>query len=111
MTARQQSIDFGRTLKEAGMCKALDHANQVHPDWSERAYSFLREFVKGTRGEFMAEDVRAAAEGIVPEPLNKKAWGGIFFKAAYWKVIERVRYDKVKTPTSHQANASVWRAV
>lgn len=107
----QHSINFGKQLKEAGMKKSLDSANQVHPDWSEKAYSFLCEFVKKSKGEFLAEDVRVAAEGVIPTAPHGRAWGGIVSKAAYWKVIRRVGFRKVKNPTAHNAMASVWRAV
>lgn len=107
----QHSINFGNTLKQEGMKRSLATAERVNPGWQQAAYSFLCEFVKKSKGEFLAEDIRVAAEGVIPTAPHGRAWGGIISKAAYWKVIRRVGFRKVKNPTAHNAMASVWIAV
>lgn len=101
----------GKELKDLGMSRAIDKAERVSPGWKEQAYNFLKDFASKTKQCFMAEDVREASKGYVPEPENKRAWGGIMAKAAHAKIIRKVDIKPVKNPTSHQANATVWQRV
>lgn len=104
----QQQLDFtGRELMEIGMNKAVSHADEVIPEWSTEAWSFLLKFAD-TGEPFMAEDVRAASSGIVPPPPSLRAWGAIFRKAAKAGVITRIGFRNVSNPLAHNTPASVW---
>jgi hypothetical protein len=95
--------------KQDGIDQAMRHADQVHPEWSERAYAFLEGFVKVQTGEFMTEDVRAAAGGHLPEPPSRRAWGGVIQRAAKSGLIRRTGYGKVKNKRAHDTPAAIWR--
>lgn len=110
-TSQPQLPLSGKALKIKGIQKSLDTAERVNPGWQDKAYSFLCEFVKNNAGEFLAEDVRNASKGFVPDPVSKRAWGGIIAKAAHKGIIKRIGYDQVTNPTAHQACASVWQRV
>jgi hypothetical protein len=103
----QTQIQFGKQLKERGMQKAVDHANQVHTDWSEKAFEFLKSFIIEHK-KFLAEDVRYYSAGKVPEPPSQRAWGSVIVRAAKAGLIRRVGYEQVKNVKAHRANASVW---
>lgn len=107
----QGEIDFtGAELRDIGMKQATDNANEKIPSWSELAYKFLLSYINCHK-EFMAEDVRKASEGIVPEPPHKRAWGSIFVKAAKNKLIISNGTRKVNNPKAHCANAAVWEVI
>lgn len=104
----QQAIDFtGKELMEQGMARAIAHAEAIEPMWSDTAYQFLLKFA-ATGNEFMAEDVRAASQGIVPPPPSMRAWGGIIRRAAKAGLITRIGYKSVINPKAHCALCSVW---
>ena len=98
----------GAQLRDAGIKQALDHAEEVTPEWPELAYKFLCDYIRKHPGEFMTEDVRQAAAGIVPEPPSLRAWGGVIVKAAKSGLIVRAGYGQVTNVNAHRANASVW---
>lgn len=114
MTQANLPFVSGRDLRDAGMHAAISNADAQVPDWPTEAMRALQMYVLAHPGkEFMAEDVRNYAYDTlaVPYPPHCRAWGSIFQRAAREGLIRRVRIAPVKTPSSHMANASVWRAV
>jgi hypothetical protein len=109
----QAQIDFGRKNRDAGMKRAIDHANAVTPDWEEMAYSFfVNVFLKHVKGEFQCEDLRAQCKGIVPDPPNLRAYGSLMRKAKHeGLIINTGRTRPVKNPKAQMANAAVWVSV
>ena len=82
--AEQLSIDFDKAALQArdGMKQALDHAEEPHRHWGDRAYDFLVRYA-GAHGEFISEDVSDAAIAAgEPQPETLRAWGQIYRKAA-----------------------------
>jgi hypothetical protein len=104
---KQKIIFDGAYFAKAGMQQAEDHANAVEPSWTEQAYKFL-EFHCKTNSQFMAEDVRAAADGVVPKAPTPRAWGGIFARAAKAGLIKRLGYKNVKNIKAHNTPATLW---
>ncbi|HBP27924.1 MAG TPA: hypothetical protein DD666_00730 [Advenella kashmirensis] len=108
-----ENIQTSQQLRDAGMQTALSHADAVIDDWGIMAYAALEAFLESHPGEtFMTEDVRQYAYQSLdlPRPPHERAWGGIANRAAKAGLIVRVRLAPVKTPGSHCANASIWRA-
>jgi len=103
----QLDIFNGSIQMEIGIQKALDHANEVEPSWSEIAYSFLVKYAKSHR-LFMIEEVREASVGEVPSPPSARAWGGIVRSAAKSGLIRRGGYKSVSNPKAHCTPATVW---
>jgi hypothetical protein len=95
-------------LRDKGISQAEDHANRDYFGWSEQAYSFLVTFAR-MNPVFQAEDVRGAAEGIVPQPPSERAWGGVIVRARKEGLIERTGYAPVKNPKAHKTPAAVWK--
>ena len=54
-------INNGSQLREKGISKAIDNANNTHGKWSDKAYKFLLGYIK-SQHEFMTEDLRLASE-------------------------------------------------
>ena len=107
----QLTMDFtGPQLAEKGMNAAVQHANYCIPDWSKQAYHFALMYCR-TRTRFMAEDMRLASDGVIPEPPHTRAWGGIIRRLQHNGIIRCVGISKVKNVTAHSANASVWEVV
>lgn len=105
-----QMSPTGEELRDAGMQKAEDHANQKQPTWSDKAYIFLLGFAR-RNDTFMVEEVRQAARGIVPEPPSLRAWGSVVTKAAKAGAIKRIGYKEVENPKAHCTPASVWMKI
>jgi hypothetical protein len=105
-------LEQGRQLRDEGIKKAEDHANSVHPNWSEKAYEFLKRYLKNMGGvEFQAEDVRSFAALVnFPLPDNARAWGGVFNRAIKENLIKKVGIGPVKNKKAHCANANIYIA-
>ena len=107
----QLTLDFtGDQLAEQGINAAIEHADNVIPDWSKQAYNFACYYCR-THNRFMAEDMRNASDGIVPDPPHTRAWGGIIRRLANNGIIRCIGISKVKNVTAHSANASVWEVI
>ena len=100
-----------RTLRDAGMQTAIDHADAVLDAWSERAFAALRRYVGDvhTGASFTCETVRAYAEtqGLPPPPDNR-AWGGVMMRGARAGLYRKGTYAPATDPTSHCGPVTVW---
>ena len=74
---------------------------------SDLALDYLLEYVN-THNEFMAEDVRNASVGTVPEPKNRRSWGGVFVRASNMGIIKRKSFGIVKNVKAHKTPATLW---
>ena len=101
-------INNGSQLRDKGISKAIDNANNTHGKWSDKAYKFLLGYIK-SQHEFMTEDLRLASEKEIPKPPSNRAWGGIILRAVRAGLITRNRFSNVKNPKAHKTPATVWR--
>lgn len=101
---------FARAVerRDTGMNRAEKKANRDHDGWADAAEAALRQYAAAHRGEqFLAEDVRAWAEGrMVVAPDNGRAWGAVFKRSARLRVITRVGYAPAKS--SNLAPKCLW---
>lgn len=97
----------GPELRDKGIQAAVEHADLEYEAWSEKAFQYLLGYI-AIHKEFMAEEVRLASKGQVPEPPSKRAWGAIIVRAVKKGLIKRLGYKSVKNPTAHCAIVSVW---
>jgi hypothetical protein len=106
----QTEIFTGSQARDEGMNRAVDHANRVVEDWSERAYTELQNFLRSNPGEFMCEDFRGWCAMIdFPLPPHARAFGGVIARAARAGLIKKAGIGQVKNVKAHCANANVWR--
>jgi hypothetical protein len=103
------SIEKANRLRDNGISRSVNHADDKLEDWSIRAYSFLEEYCKLNK-VFMGEDVRVASDGIVPEPPSKRAWGAVMLKAAKNNLIINIGFSRTKSEGSHRGVASLWES-
>lgn len=103
----QLNLFEGNRLRDIGINQYLENAEDKIEKWGEHAYHFLLGYVK-TNETFMAEDVRVASEGIVPEPPSKRAWGAIFVMAKKNELIRSIGFGNVKNPKAHRTPATLW---
>jgi hypothetical protein len=103
----QTELFTGRELRDIGINRAVDHANNEILNWSEIAYDFLKKYILRS-GEFMAEDVINASSGIVPKPPDTRAWGAVIVRAKKDHIIKSLGFQSVKNPQAHRRPATVW---
>jgi hypothetical protein len=99
-------------LRDAGIKKAVDHANETFPDpeWSKQAYSFLLNFLTvHDNQEFTSEQIRIQADGIVPEPPDPRAWGGVFIRASKSGLIVACGWSIGKRKECHMGPKRLWK--
>lgn len=106
---QQLDLSFARQARDKGIQKAVTNADRVHESWSDKVYELFKNFIRGNRCEFMAEDFRESVSGMIDAPPSNRAFGGIFMRAAKAGLITRVGYAPVKNWKAHRANASVWK--
>jgi hypothetical protein len=109
-TSLQLNTSLAKEKRDKGIKKAVDTANRISAEWSEKAYEFMKDYAT-KNGVFMTEDVRYASQGIVDSNVNQKAWGGIARKAAHKGIIERIGRAEVKNVNANCAYASVWKSL
>ena len=109
---KDSSLDAkqGILLKNSGMQQAIENADYTHENWGSDAYNFLLKYCKKHKS-FLAEDVRVASNGIIPEPPSKRAWGYVITMAKKNKIIKRLGYATVKNPKAHGATATLWASL
>lgn len=98
---------------DKGMQTAIITTSRQTPNWSVAAFIFLngrfRTLLIHQDQYFMTEDVRKAAENILPSPASARSWGFIMKQAAKQNIIEHVGYQKVKNVRAHGTPASLWK--
>lgn len=106
-----QPEDTSRQLAADGMERALDHADEATPGWSDQAVERVRQFAH-IRSEFLGEDVRvwAHAQGL-PLPPVACAWGAVMVRAAREGIIERDGYATTRIPPQHSKPAVRWHSL
>lgn len=109
MSALQLNAFESTQAKNAGILKAVTKANKDSPEWCNRAFDLLKQFLDDHVGEFQGEDLRAYAVVVDFDlPENARAWGGVISKAAHQKLIRKIGVREVKNVKAHCALASVW---
>lgn len=106
----QTSFFSGEELRDSGMKRVLDNADEQIPQWSHFAYNFLLTYIKDNK-EFMVEEVRLASEDHIPPPPSARAWGGIIVKAVKSGLVRRSGFRNVKNAKAHCTPASVWEVI
>ena len=99
----------GCELRDKRIARAAQHAEDIEPDWQEKALNFLRTFAQ-KQCSFSGEIVREASQGCVPEPPHLRAWGAIMLTAAKRGWIAKDGYIQVQNPRAHKANAALWKS-
>jgi hypothetical protein len=110
----QLNLFASRQAKEAGIKRAVDHADAEIPSWSDKAYAFMVSYIQRLPREttFVVEDVRVTAEAMgLERPPSARAYGGIIRKLKHDGLIRHVGYTQVKNVKAHAANASLWQRV
>lgn len=82
MDSIYDSMRQAEHLRDVGMVKALLHADDAAPGWSEVAFKFLQAYAR--RFEFfISEDVSDASKvwGLT-QPPTLRAWGQVYRRAA-----------------------------
>lgn len=99
------------TNKYKAMSIAEAHADAIREDWCRDAYRFLVNYAE-THGTFRAEQVIALAHDVEPaklkEPPTRRAWGGIFRKAANKGILSFLNTSKAIRKTSHNGYVTLW---
>lgn len=111
----QQLISEGEALKREGMQRAVIHAENENPGWSERAYKIVMSYVNGFKPgtEFKLEDIRihAKMKDLIDTPPHERAWGSVIVRAARNGVIRKKGYTQVVNPKAHHANCALWEVL
>lgn len=94
-----------------GMRQAAQHADDVEPGWSDRAYGVLLKFAS-TRDAFITPELRqyAASSGF-PLPTTNMAWGGVVRRAVCAKKIVQIGTQYWSDAVNHPRLVPVWRVV
>lgn len=104
-------MNLGEVMKQRGITLALRNANEQHESWGERAYNYLKAFIKDNP-TFRAEQARAYAESQgLEEPKSKRAFGAVILRAAKAGIIKKIGHDTVENPKAHRCFASLWEAI
>jgi hypothetical protein len=103
---------LARRLRDDGIKRAVEHANKVAVNWSDRAHAHLLFFLlpKSRGAEFTCEQVREYAEAHgIDKPPDKRAWGHVMKRAAReGYAVKNGKYVEATDPKVHCSPAAVW---
>ncbi len=105
----EKPLPTGEILRDKGIKKALDHAEDVHNGWQAKAVDFLYIYARDHH-RFSGEMVRMEAKGIVPDPPSLRTWGAVLLTGARKGWIRRVGTIHVTNPKAHACFASEWES-
>lgn len=94
--------------RDAGIARAVGHADRVNGNWSERAFGALRRLAT-TNEFFTAEVIRRLAVEIEPPP-DARAWGGVFQRAARAGLVVHHGWGTMLARDCHCSPTRVWRS-
>jgi hypothetical protein len=104
----QLNIDYSRIARDKGIEKAEKSANELHENWSDRAYEWFKRFVSTRSDAFKIEEFRQWSSEVLPAPRSLRAFGGIAMRAAKEGLIKRVGFAQVDNVKAHKANCALW---
>lgn len=101
-------------LRDEGITRAVDHADAVHEQWSDRAFAMLIDYIDligGSGNEFTSEMVRfyADSQGL-PRPPDQRAWGAVMVRAARSGVCKKIGWATATDPRVHFNPVTLWEA-
>ncbi len=105
-------IETGEQLRDEGMRRAADHADAVHPKWTDRAFDLFKRYSL-THRLFMTEDVRLWVQQhrLIEAPDDQRAWGAVTAKAVRAGVVYCSHFASQKDPKSHRSPKPVWQSM
>lgn len=102
------TLRTAETLRDAGMARALQHAERAIPSWGELAYAYLVRFARH-HATFISEDVSDAAERDMPfGPPDLRAWGQVYRLAQRRGVIRMCGLGKSRR--RHASVCPLWQS-
>jgi hypothetical protein len=104
----ERNLFTAEHLRDLGIAKAEDSANTVCPNWSDKAYELFKSWLHIAPKEFMTEEFRAYAKGVIEEPKSNRAFGAIVKRAAQEGIIYKKGYGRTSSPKTHKSPATIW---
>lgn len=85
--------------RDHGIKQAVEHADAVTPKWSIQAEAYAEMMIKrrGFKPFLMEEIVAAAIRDGIPEPPDRRSWGGIIRALAKRGVVRKMGYAEAAT--------------
>ena len=106
----QREMFQAETRRDSGIQSAIDHAEEVKKGWRRDALAVLEKFL-GQRGsvEFLTEAFRVYAKqsGLIADPPDPRAWGGVMVAAKHVGLIESCGAERALT--SNLSFKVLWR--
>lgn len=100
----------GSELRDEGIRRAEGHAERVEPGWLEHAVEYVRDYAR-LHPELTSEKARQYAERCgLPEPPDKRSWGGVMLRALRAGVVEKIGWTTADDPLVHNNPVSLWRS-
>jgi hypothetical protein len=111
MTIQPDLFASARAARDAGMARALAHAEAEQPNWGDVAYMALVVFVAlhPAPRTFTSLEFREWARSRISDPPTPKAFGPVFVRAARAGIIRKVGY--APHPERHASPTVLWEAV
>jgi hypothetical protein len=106
----QKSKPDGADLRDKGIARAVQHAEEIHEKWQAKALDFLYIFARN-HDRFSGEMVRVESKGVVPDPPSLRAWGSVLLSGSKRGWIKQIDYIKVVNPKAHRTPAALWESL
>lgn len=101
MQQEQRVLDFtaAKARRDAGMQRAVDHADRKIDGWQDMALEAFRDYAR-RHVTFTTEQVRVASPNV-PNPPDKRAWGHVARRACKEGIVHKIGMVQAKSPTVH----------
>lgn len=105
------TLHTAAAARDTGMAMAVGKADRDQEGWSEDALYALEQYLTAHPDvKFLSEHVREWGErmGFVDAPLNARAWGAVFRRAASLGIIHKIGYAPALS--SNLSPKCLWKA-
>jgi len=111
---RDESAPTGAQLRDAGMQRAVKHADRVNKGWSEHASKLAGDLLLhlGTGALLTTEVIREYADfhGL-EQPPDNRSWGAVMRKLANQGFVRKAGYSLANDPKVHCRPVTLWEVL
>lgn len=108
----RSTAEQAKALRDDGIYKAVSHADQVAPGWSDKAFEISAMYLNRLKAgsETTSEAIRLHAEGSgLSHPPDTRAWGAVLLRLAKANKIKKLGWTTAQDPKAHCRPVTLWQ--
>jgi hypothetical protein len=106
------AAEQAKARRDDGIHRAVSHADQVTPGWSDQAFQISAMYLSGLNAgsETTSEAIRLHAERAgLSDPPDTRAWGAVLLRLAKANKIKKLGWTTAQDPKAHCRPITLWQ--